>query len=105
MAAKLKYGGTSMEEQEVVIRLDATSQTAHIWSAWPRYSRRLEAKYGTPGKTTWQGEWVTGAWWTVPIKQISLRSLPASGRSTRLAPQGRPVRPVGSAGRGYGTPR
>lgn len=76
----LKYAGTPVEEQEVVIRIDAVDGQAHICSTWPRWSRKLETRLGCPTKYQEQNDTVQVAFWKVPLGRISIRSMPKPGR-------------------------
>jgi hypothetical protein len=70
----LRYGGVSVDEQEVTIRLDAIDGEAHVCSTWPMWSRKLEKRYGMPPKYQERGAFVTVAFWTLPLRAVSLRS-------------------------------
>lgn len=77
----MTYGGVSEKEQEVVIRLDRHDRQAHISSAWPAWSRKLERLYGAPRKVSkGQGGQVTCAFWTVPLGVVRLRRVQAGRR-------------------------
>ncbi len=83
MHGRDKYGKVAGEEQEVTIRLDQVGRQAHICSTWPAWSRKLEKRYGSPTRVITREGWVISAFWTVPVKAISLRSLgqkPAAAR-------------------------
>jgi hypothetical protein len=40
--------GNSLDEMEVVIRLDREDWQAHVCSTWPEWSRKLERLYASP---------------------------------------------------------
>ncbi len=69
----MQYGGVSQGEMEVTIRLDREDRQAHICSAWPEWSRKLERLYGTPKRVTECNGKVTSAFWTIPLNLVSLR--------------------------------
>jgi len=69
----LRYGGVVGDEQEVVIRLDAQDGQAHICSTWPAWSRKFEKRYGIPPKYQERDDFMTVAFWILPIKAISIR--------------------------------
>jgi len=71
------FAYTSTAEQEVVIRLDRTDGQAHIGSCWPSVSRRLCKRYGPPSKVSKSSRdgRITCAWWVVPLRCVSFRSL------------------------------
>ncbi len=77
----MKYGGVSVDEQEVVIRLDRATGEAHVSSAWPDYSRRLEKVHGAPKRCSTRGDWVTVAFWTFPVAYVRTPKQPRKGRS------------------------
>ena len=66
----------SIDEQEVLIRLQRITGKAHIASNWPTKSRHLTRLYGEPHRVTKDPDGnVTTAWWVVPIAQITFRRL------------------------------
>ncbi len=68
------YGGVHRDEMEVMIRLDQQDGQAHICSTWPEWSRKLEKRFGRPGKHTARGEHVTSAFWAVPLHCVTIRT-------------------------------
>ena len=76
----LNYGGTGEAEQEVTIRLDRQDGLAHICSAWPARSRRLERLYGPPKRVMERDGKVTPVFWAVPLAAIR------AGRARRGRP-------------------
>ena len=78
----------SIDEQEVVIRLERITGKAHIASNWPTKSRHLTRLYGEPHRVVKDPEGnVTTAWWVVPIAQITFRRAgkPRVGNPANLA--------------------
>jgi phage-related protein len=69
----LRYGGVPIDEQEVVIRLDAEDGMAHISSTWPAWSRKFERLHGTPPRYAERNGAVQSAFWTLPLRVISIR--------------------------------
>ena len=84
----------SIDEQEVIARLDRATGKTYIASNWPTWSRRLTRLYGEPQRVTKDpAGHVTTAWWVVPIAQITFRRLgtrhrghPQSLARARMAP-------------------
>ena len=84
----------SIDEQEVIARLDRATGKTYITSNWPTWSRRLTRLYGEPHRVTKDPEGnVTTAWWIIPIGQITFRRLgkrnpgnPGSLARARTAP-------------------
>jgi len=78
----------SIDEQEVLIRLQRITGQAHIASNWPTKSRHLTRLYGEPHRVTKDPDGnVTTAWWVVPIAQITFRrpGKPRVGNPANLA--------------------
>jgi hypothetical protein len=78
----------SIDEQEVLIRLQRITGKAHIASNWPTKSRHLTRLYGEPHRVTKDPDGnVTTAWWVVPIAQITFRrpGKPRVGNPANLA--------------------
>jgi len=76
------YGCVSQDEMEVTIGLDRESRQAHICSAWPEWTRKLERLYGSPKRITERDGKVTSAFWTIPLRLVTLRK---PGRRTRVS--------------------
>ncbi len=86
----LVYGGVVGDEQEVTIRLDHATRQAFICSTWAPWSRKLERRYGPPGKTVTREGKITSAVWTIPVTLVSLRrpragGTPAQGQARKAA--------------------
>ncbi len=75
----MQYGGASHDEMEVTIRLDRKDRVAHVCSAWPDWSRRLERLHGAPKRVSGRDGKVTSAFWTIPLTAIRL-GRPRRGR-------------------------
>lgn len=70
----LKYGGVPEDESEVVIRLDKANRLAYVNSTWAEWSRKIEKRHGSPKRYQERDGVVYSAFWTVPLKAISIRS-------------------------------
>jgi hypothetical protein len=88
VARPMEYATTSIDEQEVTVRIDPGSKQAHICACSAVRSRWLTKLYGPPARvaTNRDGQ-VTAAYWTIPAKLISLRRprKPGSGNPEALA--------------------
>jgi len=78
----MQYGGASLDEMEVTIRLDRETQQAHIRSTWPEWSRKLERLFGSPRKEAKRDGKVTSAFWTIPLLAIRVRRPPQARQVT-----------------------
>jgi membrane-bound lytic murein transglycosylase len=84
----MEYAATSINEQEVVIRLDPASKQAYICSCSAVRSRRLMKLYGPPARVSKNRDGrVTAAFWTLPEKLVGFRRprKPGSGNPRALA--------------------
>ena len=73
MATRTSYAETSIDEQEVVIRLDRRDNIAFVSSTWPSKSETLTQRYGSPYRTSEREGKVTCCFWKIPIKSVSFR--------------------------------
>jgi len=95
----LKYGGLPVDECEVIFRIDSRNQKIYVNSTWPKWSRRLEKRYGCPTKYIEKNDLIYSAFWILPLQSLSLRRIqpkrsgPVSqtGRFTSRTPSSVPV--------------
>jgi len=78
------YAATTFAESEVIVCLDRQDGQAHICSAWPGQSRKLERLFGKPRKVTTRDGKITSAFWTVPLEAIRFRA-----KKRQLSPERR----------------
>ncbi len=64
----MRFASTTLDEQEVIIRLDRKAGVAHVCSCWPEMMTRIEKRHGSPKETTVDGQGrVTSAFWVLPL--------------------------------------
>ena len=95
----IDFASISLDEQEIIIRIDPKTKQAFISCCAPVYGRQYTKYYALPQKVSSNGKGkVTAAFWTVPAKPFGPRRprKPGSGNPAALA-RARAAKKRGSA--------